>query len=94
MYSQTQLFGRLRLVMRRTLFADLAMGMAQHTTRGVVLPFVLLLIVRAYTCKYILYVVRVYRRETRDEWVGGGGDGQRGEPSRGVLTSYRFDSFG
>ena len=68
MYSQTQLFGRLRLVMRRTLFADLAMGMAQHTTRGVVLPFVLLLIVRAYTCKYILRVVRVYRRETSG-WV-------------------------
>jgi hypothetical protein len=45
--SQTQLFGRLRLVMRRTLLADLAMGIAQHTTRGVVRPLVLLLLLIA-----------------------------------------------
>ena len=38
--SQTQQFGRFRLVMTRTLPAALAMGMAQHTTLGVERPFV------------------------------------------------------
>ena len=43
--SQTQLLGRFLLVIRSTLFADLAMGMAQHTTRGIERPLLLLLIV-------------------------------------------------
>lgn len=38
--SQTQQFGRFRLVMTRTLPAALAMGMAQHTTLGDERPFV------------------------------------------------------
>lgn len=41
-HSQTQLFGLLRLVMTSTLLADLAMGMAQQTTRGVERPLLLI----------------------------------------------------
>lgn len=38
--SQTQLSGRLRLVTTKTLPFALAMGMAQHTTRGTARPLV------------------------------------------------------
>ena len=41
-YSQTQLFGRFRLVMTRTLPADRAIGIAQQTTRGVERPLLLM----------------------------------------------------
>ena len=40
--SQTQLFGRFRLVTRRTLPAARAMGMAQQTMRGVERPLLLI----------------------------------------------------
>ena len=36
---QSQLFGRFRLVTTSTLPAALAMGIAQHTTRGTARPF-------------------------------------------------------
>lgn len=41
-HSQTQLFGRFRLVITRTLLADLAIGIAQQTTRGVERPLLLM----------------------------------------------------
>lgn len=39
-YSQTHLSGRFLLVTTRTFPADLAIGIAQQTTRGVERPFV------------------------------------------------------
>lgn len=44
--SQTQLLGRLRLVITKTLFAFLAMGIAQQTTRGVDRPLLLMAAMR------------------------------------------------
>lgn len=46
-HSQTQLLGRLRLVMTSTLPAARAMGIAQHTMRGVERPLLVPIVVVA-----------------------------------------------
>lgn len=68
--SQTQLFGRLRLVITRTLFAFLAMGMAQQTTRGVDRPLLLIAAMRVLDEEVVVAGMETWRRRTKREPKG------------------------